>query len=197
MTAKDFSGKYVMNHTLSTPNDDVLAAQGVGYVLRTAIYYATITVDIRHGIREGQVEHLEIDNTATGGLKGTTIHIILDNEIHAHYDYVFGAVTSQALRVPIEELEYFKDVDWDVEASTAHPEGVGQAGILVVRNGPDETKREDKWSAYNVWGYEFIEGKKTYVRRIHFWSPKLTKDLVVVYDEVKPDTEKFEDTVEY
>jgi hypothetical protein len=52
---------------------------------------------------------------------------------------------------------------------------------------PDETHSAQGWSAEQVWGYaeHDIPGlgrQKRYTRRIHFDSPSLTKDVLLVYD---------------
>jgi len=41
-TAANTTGKYILNRTLSTPHDDVLAAQGVTWLNRTLISIATV-----------------------------------------------------------------------------------------------------------------------------------------------------------
>ena len=41
-TTADTSGAYVLNRALSTPHEDVLAAQGVSWLLRKAIGLATV-----------------------------------------------------------------------------------------------------------------------------------------------------------
>jgi len=41
-TTANTSGKYILNRTLSTPHDDVLAAQGVAWLNRTLIAIATV-----------------------------------------------------------------------------------------------------------------------------------------------------------
>lgn len=45
-TPSDTSGKYVLNRSLSTPHDDVLAAQGVSWLQRTAIAIATVPLHL-------------------------------------------------------------------------------------------------------------------------------------------------------
>lgn len=42
----DTSGKYVLNRSMSTPHDDVLAAQGVSWLHRTAISFSTVTIPL-------------------------------------------------------------------------------------------------------------------------------------------------------
>lgn len=52
-TPADTSGKYVLNKSLSTPHDDVLAAQGVSWLQRTAISIATVNSLIKNGVDLG------------------------------------------------------------------------------------------------------------------------------------------------
>jgi len=52
-TPADTSGKYVLNKSLSTPHDDVLAAQGVSWLQRTAISIATVNSLIKKGVDLG------------------------------------------------------------------------------------------------------------------------------------------------
>jgi hypothetical protein len=52
---------------------------------------------------------------------------------------------------------------------------------------PDKMHSEQGWSAEQVWGYaeHDIPGlgrQKRYTRRIHFVSPSLTKDVLLIYD---------------
>ena len=51
--------------------------QGIGWMTRKLISVATITLDIKHYTEEG-TEHIDIEQTATGGIKGTTENRILD-----------------------------------------------------------------------------------------------------------------------
>jgi hypothetical protein len=61
----------VQNKSLSDDTDPILAAQGVSWTKRTAISYATITVDIKHYTTpEDGFEHIDSAQTLTGGIKG-------------------------------------------------------------------------------------------------------------------------------
>jgi hypothetical protein len=139
-------------------------------------------------VNDEDIECVEIQNTANGGLKGTTVSIVVDNEVHKHYDYVFGGVTSRASRKSIGDLSVFNSENWDLKSSMEQVDGPAKdkcAGFLVVINEPDKELRSDDWRAINVWGFETINGEKRYVRRVHFESPTFTKDLVIVYDTIK------------
>jgi hypothetical protein len=104
----------------------------------------------------------------------------------SHIDHVFGAVLITARRKPLSEITVpFLAEGWtgDIEDSP-FPNVTGAVWTYTV---PDPSKRKDQWSAEQVWGYaeHDIPGEgsqKRYTRKIHFVSPKLTKDVLLVYD---------------
>jgi hypothetical protein len=54
---------------------------------------------------------------------------------------------------------------------------------------PDKATRSDHWVAEQVWGYAEHDipnqgREKRYTRKIHFTSPNLTKDVLLVYDRI-------------
>ena len=49
----DTSGKYVLNRSMTTPHDDVLAAQGVSWLQRTAIAIASVLARYKHRLMAG------------------------------------------------------------------------------------------------------------------------------------------------
>jgi hypothetical protein len=59
-------------------------------------------------------------------------------------------------------------------------------GVLWTYTVPDKSQRSDEWSAEQVWGYAThdIGGtrEQRYTRRIHFTSPSVTKDVLLVYE---------------
>lgn len=52
--------------------------QGIGWFTRKAIGLATITLDVKQYRDDEGVEHIDIVQTATGGIKGTTENRTLD-----------------------------------------------------------------------------------------------------------------------
>jgi hypothetical protein len=72
-----------MNRALSTPHDDVLAAQGVSWLRRSAIAISTVctyllskltqvTLELKHTANAtSKTETIHFEHTATGGIKGT------------------------------------------------------------------------------------------------------------------------------
>lgn len=61
----------------------MLTLQGIGWIVRKAISIATITLDVKQYRDDEGVEHIDIEQTATGGVKGTTENRTLD------WTYVF------------------------------------------------------------------------------------------------------------
>jgi len=106
VTAADISGDYVMNKGISDDFDAILSLQGISWFLRKGISYATVTQHIKHytapaadsaeppvkfagrEIKDG-LEHIDIPQTVSGGLQGTTELRILDGTKRTHEDHVF------------------------------------------------------------------------------------------------------------
>jgi hypothetical protein len=108
-----------------------------------------------------------------------------------HSDHVFGAVLINAERKPLSQITHqFLTQGWtsDVETSPF----TNTKGVLWTFTVPDKSRRSDEWSAEQVWGYaeHDIPGvgiQKRYTRRIHFISPSLTKDVLLIYDQKDED----------
>ena len=128
MTSIDLSGKYMMvcsapchayarglslqliaaaaqNKSLSDDTDDILRLQGVGWWTRKAISMATIYLDVKHYKDDNGVEHIDIDQTLSGGISGTSEYRILDWDEREHEDHVFGPVLSKSRRVKLSDIE--------------------------------------------------------------------------------------------
>ncbi|KAG7099056.1 hypothetical protein E1B28_000931 [Marasmius oreades] len=95
----DLTGKFVMNKSLSDPHEGILAAQGVGWVTRKAIGLATITLDIKHYKDADDIEHIDIDQTLTGGIKGTREERTLWWKERENTDHIFGPIIGKSRRV--------------------------------------------------------------------------------------------------
>ena len=66
---------------------------------------ASVYLSVKHYKDENGIEHIDIDQTVTGGIKGTSEYRVLDWTERPHEDHVFGAVLSKSRRVPLNELE--------------------------------------------------------------------------------------------
>ena len=79
--------------------EDVLRVQNVSWVLRKAIALATVTLTIKHQPDDDGVERIEVVNTLTGGIPGTTELSVLDWTNRSHEDHVFGKILGKSKRV--------------------------------------------------------------------------------------------------
>ncbi|KIY45754.1 hypothetical protein FISHEDRAFT_66807 [Fistulina hepatica ATCC 64428] len=161
----NISGKFVMNKTLSSDIDDMLRLQGVGWLTRKAIGLATITLDINHYRDDEAVEHIDISQTLTGGIPGTTEERTLDWNERTHEDYIFGAVIGKSRRVKVEEI----DVEFLKEGWT--PDAV-ETGLIESYVESDTPKSGTTWIARQIWGIEVINDQRSYARHIMFTGPQ-------------------------
>ncbi|KAA8894267.1 hypothetical protein FN846DRAFT_431467 [Sphaerosporella brunnea] len=178
MTTKDFSGKFCMNKALSDDTDDVLYLQNVGWVTRKAIQLASITLDIKHYTSpEDHKEHIDIVQTLTGGIKGTTELRTLDWQERSHSDHIFGNIVGKSRRLGLEDVEdEFLKTGWLLEEGSE----ASFVESFVVSG-------EHGWTAQQIWGFEEIDDEKKYVRHLKFTKGSdkvLTKKLV--YDYIGP-----------
>jgi hypothetical protein len=77
---------------MSDSSDRILQLQGVGWFKRNVIALSTITLSVKHYKDDGGVEHIDIDQTVTGGIPGTSEDRILDWVERHKEDGLFGFV---------------------------------------------------------------------------------------------------------
>ncbi|KAM5531875.1 hypothetical protein V8D89_014429 [Ganoderma adspersum] len=164
MTTRDISGKYIMNKTLSDDNDEILRLQGVGWMTRKAISIATLYLDVRHFTEDG-IEQVVIDQTITGGIKGTKEHRRFDWVERPHEDHIFGPVLGKSNRLILDEIEqdWLKE-DWLEESFL-------DGKIIYTRATSDTEKSGRTWTAQQAWGFEQVNGEKRYTRHVYFTGP--------------------------
>lgn len=170
ITSKNLTGKFFMNKTLSDDLDEVLMEQGIGWVTRKLISVATITLNVKH-YTEDDTEHIDIEQTATGGIQGTTENRILDWKERPHKDYLFGEVAGQSRRVQLEDVQdEFLKKGW-LEGE-AREDGLVESFVVSV-NG---------WSVRQIWGFEEFDENRHYSRHIRFEKGEKTLLKKMVYD---------------
>lgn len=69
VTTKDMSGTYVLNKTLSDSSQAVLKMQNIGFLVRQAAQYSTVTVTLKQYTDDQGVVHLDQDQVSTGGIR--------------------------------------------------------------------------------------------------------------------------------
>ena len=72
---------------------------------RKLVGLATVTLSISQHKSEDSLTHIDIEVTATGGIKGTTEYRTLDWEVRGHKDQMFGDVKGQSRWIKLADLE--------------------------------------------------------------------------------------------
>ncbi|TFK77238.1 hypothetical protein BDN72DRAFT_890999 [Pluteus cervinus] len=180
LTNRDLSGIFVMNKTLSGSTDELLRLQGVGWFIRKAIAIATITLYVKHYIDADGLEHIDIDQTLTGGIPGTTEKRELDWTERDHKDHIFGAVKGKDRRVKVDELEDdFLKLGWTEDSL--------EDGLIQSYSESDTARSGTSWIANQTWGFEMIQGEKRHSRHVKFTGPGGEDiEVTLVYDYLKP-----------
>ncbi|CZS93138.1 uncharacterized protein RAG0_03549 [Rhynchosporium agropyri] len=179
ITLKDLSGQWVMNKTLSDDTDAVLILQGIGWWTRKAIGLATVTLHTKQYIEDG-ITHIDIDQTATGGVKGTTELRALNWEESSHNDHVFGNIKGRSRWSTFQEIDdsFLKEGWLEGDEEKAGPEGEKHIESLAVNE-------EKGWNARQIWGFAMVDGKRYYVRRVVVTKGAEVLKVRLVYDFYK------------
>lgn len=197
VTIDDLNGVWVMDKTLSNDIEPILQLQEVSWLLRKAIGLAKATITISEyteidSVTSKPIVHLDIAQTLTGGLAGTTEKRILSWTENKHEDYIFGRVVGQSRmfrgakdedgRVrPYVEVQSKPD-DEEIRKflrGEILPDRSPAEGFLV-----DEPKSDTfgegeglwmqsvarnvdlGWTAEQIWGFEMVTGERRHTRRI-------------------------------
>ncbi|KAL2041348.1 hypothetical protein N7G274_005730 [Stereocaulon virgatum] len=169
-TLKDLNGKWVMNKSLSDDYDRILEMQGIGWFLRKAISYATVTLTINQYTDSSNLTHFDIKQVATGGVQGTTENRTLDWTWRDHKDGIFGNVKGRSRWVKLG------DVDDDEFLKVGYDDLEGEHVQAWAEN------VEKGWTADQIWGFEQINGERRYVRHVVVRKGDDWKQARLVYD---------------
>jgi hypothetical protein len=172
----------LQNKTLTgTITDRILQLQGVSWVKRTAINLGTVTLKIKHYKDDGGIEHIDIDQTITGGIPGTREVRTLSWTERETLDGIFGAVIGKSRRINIDEVEECLKKGWT--ADTIEHGGVQS---YVVSDTPKSGttwianqvcglrlcfRLIGNWLETKVWGVKDVSGERRYVRHVKFTGP--------------------------
>ncbi|EKD17555.1 uncharacterized protein L3040_006674 [Drepanopeziza brunnea f. sp. 'multigermtubi'] len=177
VTLKDLSGQWVMNKTLSDDPDEVLALQGMGWLTRKAIAIATLTLHAKQYTDDASIVHIDIDQTTTGGIKGTTELRTLDWTERTHEDHVFGMLMGRNRWSSFQEIDdaYLKEGWLEGDEEKAGPDGERHVESFV-RN------EKNGWKAQQIWGFAIVEGKRYHTRRVVVTKGDKVLKIRLVYD---------------
>lgn len=140
----------------------MLTLQGVGWLTRKGIQLATITLHVKQYIDEaGGTTHIDIAQTLTGGLKGTTELRELDWQPRDHDDHVFGKLKGRSRWIELDAVEddFLRDGWLDGDEEKGGPAGEKHIESYVVNE-------EKGWTADQIWGFSLVDGVRYYTRRV-------------------------------
>ncbi|KAK3905275.1 hypothetical protein C8A05DRAFT_30915 [Staphylotrichum tortipilum] len=188
-TIGDLSGKWVMNKAQSGSLEPCLALQGVGWVTRKAVCLATMTLHVKQFVAPPSppadpsapaVTHIEIEQTGTGGIKGTTEKRCLDYMFRDHSDYLFGHVKGQTKWLtPAEISDEFLKAGWlEGEAEAGGPNG--ETHLISHVESYDRG-----WTATQIWGFKLVDGVRKHVRNVLVAKDGERVELQLVYDFIE------------
>ncbi|KAK2461652.1 hypothetical protein APHAL10511_006115 [Amanita phalloides] len=166
-TILNLTGKFMLNKTLSDDTDKILELQGVGWFTRKAIAIATIRLFINHYKDDDGIEHIDIKQTLTGGIPGTTENRILWWKEGKREDKIFGPVIGKSRRCTNEELSQLEEYltkEWT--------EDTYQHGLVQAHAKSDTAKSGRIWTANQTWGIENINNERRYSRHVYFVGPQ-------------------------
>jgi len=187
-TLKDLNGTWVMSKDLSDNVEPALALQGISWFIRKAVGLSTVTLHVKQ--YEGPpsppsedskpATHIEIEQTATGGIKGTTENRCLDQTWREHSDWMFGTVRGQSSWIAAADIDdpYLRD-RWE----EGDAEKVGPGGESHIRSYVESVS--DGWTALQIWGFQVVNGARMYCRNIVVakGSERVQMRLVYSYEE--------------
>jgi hypothetical protein len=138
-----YSAHIIQNKNLSDDTDEILRLQGVGWLMRCAIGLATVTLYVKHYKDESGVEHIDIDQTLTGGIPGSSESRTLDWTDRARSDPIHGHIVGKSKRVKLDEIEneYLKN-GWLQDTE--------QHGAINAYAQSDTSKSGTSWTADQV-----------------------------------------------
>ena len=146
--------------------------------MRKAIYYSTVSLAIKqYTPPEETFTHIDIQQTATGGIKGTAELRTLDWVARKHDDHIFGSLEGQSRWSTFQEIDDpFLMEGWEEgDEEKAGPEGEKHVESYVVNE-------EKEWTARQIWGFAIVEGERYYVRRVVVKKGDETLKVRLVYN---------------
>ncbi|PNS18009.1 hypothetical protein CAC42_3968 [Sphaceloma murrayae] len=176
VTIKNLNGTYLMNKTLSDPFDEVLQMQEVGWLVRQAARFSSVSIAIEQYDNEEGNSFVEVKQTSSGGIQSTEERT-MDWVWREKKDSIFGMVKGRSRFCKIDEIndEYLK-TGWDQKSLEA-------CDNLVVNSIAESIGlRGDPWIADQIWGFQIIDGVRRHVRRILFSRGAKTLQVQTVYD---------------
>lgn len=178
--------KYQQNKSQSSNIEPGLALQGIGWVTRKAVSMATLTLHVKQFVAPPSppadpanppATHIEIEQTGTGGMKGTTEKRCLDYTFREHSDWLFGRVKGQSKWLTPDDIsDPFLKSGW-LEGDEEKGGPNGETHIIS-----HVESLESGWTATQIWGFKLIDGVRKYCRNVVIAKGSERVELQLVYD---------------
>jgi hypothetical protein len=167
---------------LSDPIDEVLQLQNVGWLIRKAVGYATVTLHIKQYEEEG-IEHIDIDQVIIGGIKGTTELRTFNDEWREHSDHIFGRVKGRNRRIKLSELK--EDDEDEAFIKKGWSQDIVDSDELI--DGIVDSE-DNAWTGRLTWGFEVVDGERRFARHsvVRKKDSDVFKRVRLVYDYKGP-----------
>ena len=181
---KNLTGKFVLNKTISDDIDALLILQGIGWWTRKAIGLATVVLTVKEYTKDGLI-HIDITQVASG-LSTTQEDRVLNWTEVLHDDKIFGQVRGKS--------RMFKKDSFSMAGSGGPDDATFLQGLKLKDMTTDTAFVDDEhvqsyvesvkggWTAEQVWGFETIDGKKYYTRRVVARKGDKVERVRLVYD---------------
>jgi hypothetical protein len=175
ISTRNLTGVYTLNRILSDSSQTVLKMQNIGWVVRQAVAYSTVTVTLQQYDDSDGKPHLDQEQISTGGIRNFEDRI-MDWQDTLKENWIWGKVNGRSRYVGLKEIEdpYLK-------------EGWGQDCVEgeVVEGYVESVK--DGWDARQIWGFADVDGQRRHVRKILARRPGWDDQRIrMVYDWYGP-----------
>lgn len=162
----------------------MLTLQGIGWWTRKAISLATVVLTIKEYTKDGVI-HIDITQVASG-LSTTQEDRTLNWTEVLHDDKIFGQVRGKS--------RMYKDPGFELVGPGGADDSTFLQGKKLKDMKTDSSFLDDEhvqsyvdsvnggWTAEQIWGFETIDGKKYYTRRVVAHKGDKVERVRLVYD---------------
>ncbi|OAG43201.1 hypothetical protein AYO21_02487 [Fonsecaea monophora] len=178
----NLTGNWVLNRGMANDPDPMLEFQGVPWLKRKIILLATVTLSVKEYIDDKDTTHIDLDQTATGGIQGTRELRTLDWSETIHRDHIFGTLKSRNRWVSDLKtcesgnggpLDQYLTEGWLDEKVGPNGEGFVQNWVINEERG---------WTAEQIWGFTTIKGQRYKARKIVVQKGDQRLTVTLAYD---------------
>jgi len=151
---KNLNASFTMNKSLSDSAGPMLKMQGVGWAIRTAAEYSTVTLNMKQHTNDAGFSQLDQEQVATGGITSTEERTLTgevtekDNKLWGKVKGYskfgdFASLKNSHPDIAEKEEEWLRE-DWDEETLSGN----------VVETFSESL--EKGWTALSIWGFANI-----------------------------------------